>query len=353
MQLRTGTLALAMSVAAFAAGAIAQAPRIGKPRPAPATPSQLPPLRPAEIDNSLAIGGEAVKARKVESRMTVDVQLNGRGPYRFVVDSGADTSVVGMGVARDLQLPIGATAVLNSMTARNVVDRVNVDSMTVGPTTTTGLTLPALHEANLGAQGLIGIDALVQQRLLMDFEKRVIKVENARKPMKFEPGTIIIVAKRRRGQLILTHVRAGGVSLDAVIDTGSEITIGNTALRNKLFPRGAEKLDTMEITGVTGTTIKVQTVIVDELQLGPILLQNVPIAFADVPPFSVFGLAGEPALLIGTDLLENFRRVSLDFHARKVRFQLKRCDTRGFVLRATTSHTASLLSASDPQVCGN
>ena len=48
-----------------------------------------------------------------------------------------------------------------------------------------------------------------------------------------------------------------------------------------------------------------------------------PIAFADVPPFKLFGLADEPALLLGTDILETFRRVSLDFRARKVRFQLQ------------------------------
>jgi predicted aspartyl protease len=345
------TLVLVISAAALAGCVDAQEPRIEPPRPAPVAPSELPPLAPAEIDNSLAIGGEAVKAHKAESRMTVDVHLNGRGPYRFVVDSGADTSVVGLRVARDLQLPVGTSAVLNSMTARNVVDRVKLDSMTVGPTTTTGLMLPALREEYVGAQGLIGIDALVQQRLLMDFEKHVIKVDNARKPMKYEPGAIVIVAKRRRGQLILTHVRAGGVSLDAVIDTGSEVTIGNTALRDKLLRRGTQTLGTMDITGVTGATMKVQMVMVDELQLGPIRMQNVPIAFADVPPFDLFGLAGEPALLIGTDLLENFRRVSLDFHARKVRFQLKRCEATGFSLRATSSHTASLLSSRDPHAC--
>lgn len=347
------TLVLAIAIGGFAAtDANAQAPRIERPRPAPPTPSTIAPLPPAEIDNSLAIGGDALKARKAESRMTVEVQLNGRGPYRFVVDSGADSSVVGAQVAHDLRLPIASSALLNSMTARSTVDRVSLDSLTVGPTTITGLTLPALREANLGAQGLLGIDALVQQRLMMDFEKRLIRVESARRSVKFEPGTIIVVAKRRRGQLILTHVRAGGVPLDAVIDTGSEVTIGNSALRNKLVRRGTDNFETMDITDVTGTTIRVQVVMLDQLQLGPILLQNVPVAFADVPPFYLFGLADEPALLIGTDLLENFRRVSLDFRARKVRFQLKRCDPHGVMLRTTSSHTASLLSANDSEACG-
>ena len=45
-------------------------------------------------------------------------------------------------------------------------------------------------------------------------------------------------------------------------------------------------------------------------------LQNVPMAFADIPPFAVFGLDEEPALLLGTDLMETFRKVSLDFDKR-------------------------------------
>ena len=80
------------------------------------------------------------------------------------------------------------------------------------------------------------------------------------------------------------------------------------------------------------------------------LLRNVPIAFADVPPFKLFGLADEPALLLGTDILENFRRVSLDFRARKVRFQLRRCTTEGVVLNTSPGpHTR--LSATSTDVC--
>ena len=79
---------------------------------------------------------------------------------------------------------------------------------------------------------------------------------------------------------------------------------------------------TVAATGVTGVTIDLQLARIRELRLGSVTLRDVPIAFADVPPFQVFGLSDEPALLLGTDLLETFRRVSLDFRARKVRFQL-------------------------------
>jgi len=352
----TWVLVLAMAAAPGPAVARTDAapPVIRKPMPAPSTPSYIPPLPPAQYDPTLTIGGEDVEARKVRTRLTVPVAVNGRGPYRFVVDSGADTSVVGLRIANALELPLGRPAVLHGMTARNLVDRVKVDELSLGTTTVTDLQLPALREIDLGGEGIVGIDALQQQRLMMDFEKQTIKVEDARvvryKPL---PGEIVVIARRERGQLILTHVRARGLSLDAVIDTGSEITIGNLALRDRLVRRRGQALEEIEATGVTGATMKLQVAVIDELQLGPILLRNVPMAFADVPPFKVFGLADQPALLIGTDLLDTFRRVSLDFKARKIRFQLRRCKDTGMI--ATMSHTTSLLrlsSTGTADVCG-
>ena len=261
---------LACAVAVPVHGISAAPPRISRPKPAPATPPDVPPLPPAVIDNNLAIGGDDVKAREVSTRLNVEVQVNGRGPYRFVVDSGADTSAVGLRIARDLQLPLGTPAILNGTTSRDVVDRVKVAELTLGPSTVRDLEVPALREVDLGGEGLIGIDALVQQRLLMDFEKRLIKVEDARKRERYGPGDIVITARRQRGQLILTHVRAAGLSLDAVIDTGTEITIGNLALRDKLIRKNRDKFITVAVTGVTGETVDLQMAKIAELQLGPI-----------------------------------------------------------------------------------
>ena len=333
------------------AAAAADPPRIARPKPAPpAGPDAVPPLPPAQIDDTLAIGGKDVKAREVDTRLSVDVDVNGRGPYHFLVDSGADTSAVGLRIATDLQLPLGDPAILNGTTGRNVVDRVRVAQLTVGPTTMHNLLVPALREVDLGGEGLIGIDALVEQRLMMDFEMHVIHVEDARTPIDIEPGDIVITAHRRRGQLILTHVRAGGVSLDAIIDTGSEVTIGNSALRDKLLRRGHE-VWAVPATGVTGETVNLQMARVSELELGPVTLSDVPIAFADVPPFKLFGLSDQPALLLGTDLLSTFRRVSLDFLSRKVRFQLRRCVDEGVIISTAPTDMFSRVAANKAEAC--
>lgn len=344
---------LLLSAAAPDAGAAAQRPKIGKPRPAPPTPPNLPPLPPAHFDPSLVIGGDEIKARKVETRLTVPVLVNGHGPYNFIVDSGADTSVVGVRIARGLELPLGTPVTLNGMTSRNIVDRVQVQAMTLGTNTLRNVQLPALREADLGGDGMIGIDALAQQRLLMDFEKRLIKVEDARIPVRTYPGEIVVTARRHRGQLILTHVQAAGLALDAVIDTGTQITIGNLALRDRLIRKNRNKFVTVSVTGVTGVTVELELAKIAELRLGPVVLHDVPMAFADVPPFKLFGLADQPALLLGTDLLESFRRVSLDFRARKVRFQLRRCRPQGIVINTWAAQSFTRISSTGTaDVCG-
>ncbi|MBA3678185.1 MAG: aspartyl protease family protein [Sphingosinicella sp.] len=348
-------LALTGSAAAAGVGMAQQAPKIGKPRPAPSAPSTMAPLPPAIIDNKLAVEGEEIKAREVETRLSVEVRVNGRGPYQFLVDSGADTSVVGLRLARELQLPLGTPVLLNNMTDRNIVDRVLVDELSLGSSKIRYLELPALRDQDIGGAGLIGIDALASQRLMMDFEKRVIKVEDASIPVKTLHGEIVVTARRRRGQLILTQVSAGRLSLEAVIDTGSQITIGNLALRDKLVRRNRAKMQTVAATGVTGKEVELQFTQIPELRLGPITFHNVPMAFADVPPFEVFGLSDQPALLLGTDLLETFRRVSLDFKSRKVRFQLRRCRQSVTISTAQMSLSTPLTRLSTTggaEVCG-
>ena len=332
----------------IAALALAAAPA-GAQRGEPA--SRMPPLPPAVIDDTLAIGGDDIGAKKASSRMTVAVRVNGRGPYNFVVDSGADTSVIGQRIARALALPAGTPVTLHNMTETKRVDRVLVDELVLGPSTVTDLQLPVLQEKDLGGDGMIGIDALVEQRLMMDFEKQLIKVEDAKKPPPRMDGDIVVVARLRRGQLILTQVTANRQKIEAVIDTGSMITIGNSKLRDLLLRRAPDKDYTIGVTGVTGVTADLQLGRVAELRLGSIVLRDLPIAFADVPPFAVFGLKDQPSLLLGTDILEAFRRVSLDFRARKVRFQLKQCAAKGITLRTSFSSSLTRLSTKSDETC--
>ena len=328
----------------------AGAPASAQQPEAPVDTVRMPELPAAEIDQSLAIGGEEIAAHKLRSRMTVGVLVNGAGPYEFVVDSGADTSAVGSALAGKLALPETEPALLHGITESKIVDRVWVDELRLGNTVTMGLETPVLDERDMGGDGMIGLDALVNQRLMMDFDERIITVDDAReKDEAMTDGVIVVTGRLQRGQLILTEVAAGRERVEAVVDTGSEITIGNLALRNRLVRKRSRGFDTVTVYGVTGAALELEFTVVKNLRLGSITLQNVPMAFADIPPFAVFGLDEKPSLLLGTDLMENFRRVSLDFADRKVRFQLRKCHHAAITMR--TSTRASRIRTSDERAC--
>ena len=322
------------------------------PSPAKPPPTRLPQLPPAVFDETLEIGGTEIDAKRVSTRMSVAVKVDGRGPYSFVVDSGADTTALSTQLAHALKLPASTPVTLHAMTGSGPVERVEVQSLSFGDSTIRDLKLPVLEGGDLGAAGLIGIDALVEQRLMMDYDKRIITVEDARRPVPRVSGEVVVVARRRRGQLILTRVGVNATPVQAVIDTGSEITIGNDALRAVLERRRRTEIETIEVVGVNGVAVQMQLLRLGEIRIGPIVLRDVPIAFADVPPFTAFSLEKEPAILLGTDLMANFRRISLDFRARKVRFQLRRCREAGIIL--STGGSGTRIGAAQPSaaVCG-
>ena len=315
-------------IAALAAMSATPPPPTTGDQALPTAPPGKPMIAPATIDETLEVTGESVKARQIRTRMTVGVTVNGQGPYRFLVDSGADRSVVGAALAARLALPPGESVTLQSMAGASRVGTVRVDRLQVGGSTVTDVTVPALSEAYLGAQGLLGIDALAGQRVMLDFDAKTITVQDTRRPdpRSFAADEIVVTARRRRGQLIITEAGVGRTGLSAVVDTGSEITIGNRALYAAVFRnrRRPPVAITTSLISVTGQTLTADLVVLPEVRIGGLTLLNVTIAFADVPPFALFGLAEQPAILLGTDVLEVFRRVSLDFRRRKIRFVLRK-----------------------------
>ena len=298
--------------------ALASAAPVPAPEPAPLIPT-------ASVDNSLEITGDSLAAQEVRSRLFIQARVNDKGPFRFLVDSGADRSVISIGLAERLGLPLGGSVKVQGMAGTAEVATVMIDKLTIGSSEMVGIRAPALSGRDLGAEGLIGIDALADQRLMLDFEAKTITVQDSRVALPSYDGEIVVTARRRKGQLIITQASVGSTRISAVIDTGSEVTLGNMALRNRLLNGKRDPgLKAITLISVTGQTLTAEVAVLPEVRVGGVLLQNVAVAFADAPPFRLFGLDTTPALFLGSDLLQSFRRLSLDFRNRKVRFALRR-----------------------------
>ena len=103
---RSLILALGALCSAMAGGALAAPPTARSARPVRVAPQRAEPLPPAVIDNQLAIGGEDINAKKIETRLTVEVSVTGApGTSIRIIDQLGPEAVVpvdasGAGTAR-------------------------------------------------------------------------------------------------------------------------------------------------------------------------------------------------------------------------------------------------------------
>lgn len=254
-------------------------------------------------------------------RMTVPVSIGGRGPYAFIVDTGAERTSIAEELAEDLKLGLGSRARLHSMTEVSRIQTVLIPALEVGGRSIRGINAPALERRHIGAEGILGVDTLQTQRVSFDFARQQMTVTLSRKREEAWPDdTIVITAKNRLGHLVMVDASVDGQKVWVILDTGAETTVANSVLRRKLERRG--KLLTtwpIELQSVTGGRITADQSMMRKIRLGGVDINNMPVAFADVHPFRKLGLTDRPALLLGMDALRLFERVSVDFPNRRVR----------------------------------
>ncbi len=258
-----------------------------------------------------------------QKRMTVPVNIDGNGPYKFMIDTGSERTVVTRQLADQLQLEFAARALLMGIAGSRVVDTVYVPELEIGTRNYGEVVAPLLEQANIGAEGILGLDGLQRQRVLFDFAGKKIEIEDVGKAKLNRSYEIVIRAQRRDGQLILTDAEIDGIRVNVVIDTGAQMNIGNRALQKKLYGKKAKGIGVeSSLKSVTGQTIIADTGIVRDFRIGRAQFNAIPIAFADAPPFETLGLDEKPAIFLGMMTLRNFDRMAIDFNKRRVYFDV-------------------------------
>ncbi len=281
-----------------------------------AVPVAEAPL-PPDATATVALGTDRT------DRMTVPVRIGESETLPFVIDTGAERTVISRQLASRLKLAAGPTLNLITVTGSGQVGTVIVPSLELSGTKVKGIEAPALDQAHIGAQGMLGLDSLQSRRVTLDFKNNEMKVTAARHVEDTDSDTIVVTARNRYGQLILVNSRLLGERIQVIIDTGAQTSIGNLALLNKLARhKKLPALQPVTVTSVTGGTMPAQFAQIDRIQIGGVDMNNIPVAFADAEPFRRFGLANKPALLLGMDALRLFERVSVDFANKQVRFIL-------------------------------
>jgi predicted aspartyl protease len=252
------------------------------------------------------------------------VRLNGHGPFRFMVDTGANTSCVSAQLAESLKLPQGRVLHVNTVVGRRPRASVNIDELLVGDRSRRDVEAPVLPMAGFDIDGVLGIDWLKGQRLVFGFKGKTIEITKSRHETSRE-GRVVVPARRKSGQLTIVDADLSGERINAMIDSGSQFSLGNLALRRLIERQDAtarSRATRIGLLSIAGESFFGDQLYVPFMRLGGLSLGNVPVVFADVPVFKLWDLHDKPTMMLGIDLLTQFDNVALDFGRSAVRFDL-------------------------------
>jgi len=267
-----------------------------------------------------------------ENRMNVLVMVDGHGPYVFVVDTGAERTVISHDLAHLLALKPGRKVNVIAITNQAIINTVIIPSLSVSKITARKIEAPTLDQVNLGAPGILGLDALQGHAVSIDFSRNEMSISPSarRQTSTFyglsydttrEAHAIVVTARNLFGQLIMTDAYCHGERVSVLIDTGTPLTIANPAFL-KIAGKAPKSIGNVVVTSALGRDLVADYVLVDRIEIGGIGFNDVPMAVADAEPFRRLGLDDKPAVLLGMDALRLFQKVEIDFANREIRFRL-------------------------------
>lgn len=258
-------------------------------------------------------------------RVLVPVLINGQGPFRFIVDTGANHSTITPRLVRLLGLTPVATAsvMVDGITGSARTTFVEVQQMQTGALQFGTTLLPVVGASVMAdADGILGAAGLSDQSLLIDFLRNRVEVAHRVDYLARSQATRVHAMRQGQG-LIALDVSVGRIPVRAILDTGSERSLGNLALRRALGdlrkPGGVVRL-----TSIYGATETVET---GEIRVAPSIVVNsanpvrindVSIIYGDFHIFTVWGLEDQPAMVLGMDVLGTVASLSIDFKNQDV-----------------------------------
>ena len=254
-------------------------------------------------------------------RIWAPVMINGRGPFRLVLDTGASDSAITAPVASGLQLTpdLSHAVLLRGVAGSAVVPTVRADSLSVGDLGIAPAMLPIVADALGGAEGVLGTAGLSDKRIDIDFRHDRISIARSH-GQRAPPEFITLPLERSDPGLLMVRGSVDLVRVHAVIDTGAERSIGNDALRRALVSRRAQ--------GTTSQIIDVNTDVQSgemfaspPIVLGGIEIRGARITYGEVRIFEHWQLTREPTLLIGMDALGLLDALIIDYRRHELQLR--------------------------------
>jgi predicted aspartyl protease len=321
----------------------------GAPAPAPVSGPAAAPTAPAETAaQDLPTPAQQLEEVIVQTtepryaaptrrdrigRIWAPVLIDGKGPYRLVLDTGASRSAITTRAAQSLG---GAPAVTNTVvtgfTGTAVVRTLHVSRMEVGELLIGPSDLPVLTDVFGGAQGVLGIEGLANKRIFADFlhDRLEITISHGDRPLH---GFNVVPLTQTSQGLLFANVRVGSVRARAIIDTGAQSTVGNLALRHALMRTPPRDATREEIIGVTLDVQKGDNLLAPDIDLGSLQVRGAHITFGDMYLFQHWKLTNDPCLTLGMDLLGSFDVLVIDYKRHELQIRARNTAELPYSLR--------------------
>lgn len=260
-------------------------------------------------------------------RMSVAVMIGNEGPFSFLVDTGAERTVIATELADRLKLVEGEKLRLATIGSSALVTSYRVAALRMTDLHLRSFDAPAFSGRHIGAAGLIGVDMLENRRLLIDFRAERMEILETRRrarPIIEDDDAIVVTARNMAGRLILSDARIDGKRVDVIVDTGAQTSVGNMALKKLVEDRDAHRFPFFPtvLNAVSGEAVPATRTAIRRIRISGAEVNDLPVSFADSQAFRALGLDDRPALLIGMDSLALFDRVEIDFPNKRVVFDL-------------------------------
>jgi len=294
--------------------------------PAAPAPSQTQstPKAPAEVLIQAPEPRYAAPTRRDKiGRVWAPVLINGRGPFRLVLDTGASDSAITAAVVAALGLVAdpSRTVLVRGVAGSAIVPIVRVDTLTVGDLELSSLTLPIIADALGGADGILGASYLADKRIDIDFLHDHLTI--ARSHRQSAPiGFITLPLERSGPGLLMVKGSLAHIRVHAIIDTGAQRSIGNNALRTALVNHHVQGTPD-QIYDVTTAVQEGELIESPPIVLGGIEIRGARITYGEVRIFEHWHLTREPAILIGMDALGLLDELIIDYQKRELELRLQ------------------------------
>ncbi len=275
-------------------------------------------LRPSLLATALlATTAGAVVPMSVArtGHVTVPITIGGKGPFDFVIDSGAETTAVYARFAHEQNLPVAESG-------EKLVGQTGAADVPVAALANVrldGFVTPAISAAVLPDRGdgiplagIVGLDVLGDKMVTFDFRQRQVSLRAAGG----YDRTGGIAAQRMLGGLLAIPVMVNGARGLAVVDTGARETRINRRFADAAGLVSKEGQGG-RIFGATNVAIDMAAAATRTVSFAGLTLRDRAIRVVDLPVFAQFGIADQPAMLLGADYLAG-QRLVIDFPAERL-----------------------------------